>query len=101
MPEAGTNPLTAFMSVDFPAPLVPMSPTSSPRCTSNSTSRTALFPPKLTLSACVRSHTGESGTAGLGGTVSAEAGIGAGLPGEARAPKRERLIMCSRASRPL
>ena len=96
MPEAGTNPLTAFMRVDLPAPLVPMSPTSSPRRTSKSTSRTALLPPKLTLSAWVRSQTGESGTVGLGGAASAVTGSGGDFGGEARAPKRERLIMCSR-----
>ena len=78
-----------------------MSPTSSPRRTSKSTSCTALFPPKLTLSPCVRSQTGDAGTAGRRGAASVATGNPVGRSGEALAPKRERLMMCSRASRPL
>ena len=42
------SPQIAFISVDLPAPLVPMSPTSSPGVTSNDASLTATLPPKRT-----------------------------------------------------
>ena len=63
-PWLGTNPPTAFMSVDLPAPLVPMSPTISPLLTVNHTSSTATFPPKATDSA----DTESAGTPGSVGT---------------------------------
>ena len=45
----GTNPPIAFISVDFPAPLVPMSPTiSSAPDVSSDTPSTATMPPKRT-----------------------------------------------------
>ena len=43
----GTKPPMAFISVDLPAPLVPISPTISPAPTSIDTSSTARMPPKL------------------------------------------------------
>ena len=49
VPCAGTNPPIAFISVDLPAPLVPMSPTISSSPTSSDTSSTATTPPKRTL----------------------------------------------------
>ena len=47
-PWAGTNPLMALSSVDFPAPLVPIRPTNSPRSTCTETWSTAVLPPKRT-----------------------------------------------------
>ena len=40
VPRLGTNPQIAFMSVDFPAPFDPMSPTVSPLRTSSPTPST-------------------------------------------------------------
>ena len=45
----------AFMSVDLPAPLVPMRPTTSPSPTSIETSSTATLPPKRTTTSSARS----------------------------------------------
>ena len=48
-PVRGTNPPMAFISVDLPAPLVPISPTISPRARRRGrTSSTAWTPPKRT-----------------------------------------------------
>src|SRR3954451_24323372 len=48
VPRWPTNPVTASMKVVLPAPFGPISPTSSPGCTSMSTSTTAWTPPNDT-----------------------------------------------------
>jgi hypothetical protein len=49
VPRLGTNPLTAFMIVVLPAPLVPISPTISPGATRMLTSSTMTRPPRITV----------------------------------------------------
>src|SRR6056297_1192262 len=44
--SAGWTPVSTLISVDFPAPLSPTSPSTSPSRTSRSTPRTASTPPK-------------------------------------------------------
>ena len=54
-PSPRTNPPIAFISVDFPAPLVPMSPTISSLPTSSDTSSTATMPPNRTATSATSS----------------------------------------------
>ena len=61
VPVLGTKPPMAFISVDLPAPLVPISPTISPAATSMETPSTALTPPKRTVTSG-----GDEGGAGGG-----------------------------------
>ena len=76
-PVAGTKPPMAFMRVDLPAPLLPMSPTISRSLTLTVTPSTATFPPKVTR----RSDDGERRHAGL-----AVFGLGQGHRGGRPAP---------------
>ena len=82
-PLARTYPPMAFTSVDLPAPLVPISPTISPRRTSTLTSRTAWMPPKRTDTSVARNTTRPSaagvGARAAGGTSTAATG-GRGCP---------------------
>ena len=48
VPSDGAKPPMAFMSVDLPAPLVPMRPTTSPGWATMEASLTARRPPKVT-----------------------------------------------------
>ena len=63
VPASGTScPLTRLKHVDLPAPLGPMSATSSPACTVNETSSTARMPPKA-WARCSTTSTGAPGAA--------------------------------------
>ena len=48
VPSDGTKPPIAFMSVDLPAPFVPIRPTTSPGWATIDTRSTARRPPKVT-----------------------------------------------------
>src|SRR5919108_4274941 len=72
-PESGSrNPVIIFIVVDFPAPLGPRNPSTSPRITFSETPSTALILPKLFLSASasinavICSHLSIRGTATAG-----------------------------------
>ena len=86
-----TKPVTASMIVVLPAPLGPMSPTTSPGCTSKLTSSTATTPPKRT----VRSAT-VSAAGGTGSGASARSGASSRL---ARSDAVEGRSVAARASR--
>ena len=78
-PAPATKPVTASMIVVLPAPFGPMSPTTSPGCTSKLTSSTATTPPKRTVRSATVSVAGGtgSGASGRSGASSRAARSGA------------------------
>ena len=97
-PDAGTNPQMAFISVDLPAPLLPMSPTISRSLTLTVAPSTATFPPKVTL----RSETASVGTplSRCSGSGRAALADGRAVTGATSLPNRRsaQAKMASRAS---
>ena len=85
-PELGTKPPMAFMSVDLPAPLAPMRPTTSPGRRRGRPRRRPRGRPKRTVRP--RTRTSASSPSGSGADRAVRAGRQRGRPGRVRLRRR-------------
>ena len=93
VPDDGTKPPMAFISVDLPAPLVPMSPTTSPSPTSIETWSTATLPPKRTTTSvgAQGGHARRERRALLGLSGPGRRGAASAVPGPRRRSTQSRM----------